>query len=197
MPKIVNVEEMKHLIMTEAVHVFIRRGYHKTTFAEIARRCSIGRTTIYQYFRNKDEIFMYAVKNINQVFEAEYRSILEDPALGVLEKIKRIYSRFLLRCCKNNNEISLLLELALILKRDNHELLEQVKKSLELQDVFYNLLEEGVRFKQIKPLHNMKSMAFTLETFMESLMLYLPFTEPGEMDGHLQNLHLIIDGLDA
>lgn len=71
MPKIVDVEEMKHQIMTEAVHVFIRRGYHSTTFAEIARRCGIGRTTIYQYFKNKEEIFIYAVKHINQVFEAE------------------------------------------------------------------------------------------------------------------------------
>lgn len=197
MPKIVDVAEMKHQIMIEALHVFIRRGYHKTTFTEIARRCSIGRTTIYQYFKNKDEIFMYAVEHINQVFEEEYRSIVDDSGLDVLEKIKRIFSKFLLRCSKKNNEISLLLELALILKRDNHELLEQVNKSLELQELFCSLLEEGVKPKQIKPLHNMESMAFTLETFMDSLMLYLPFTEPGEMAGHLQNLHLIIDGLKA
>lgn len=117
MPKIVDVAEMKHQIMIEALHVFIRRGYHKTTFTEIARRCSIGRTTIYQYFKNKDEIFMYAVEHINQVFEEEYRSIVDDSGLDVLEKIKRIFSKFLLRCSKKNNEISLLLELALILKK--------------------------------------------------------------------------------
>ncbi len=197
MPKVVNVEEMKQQILAEAIPVFIQRGYHKATFAEIARRCSIGRTTIYQYFRNKDEIFMYAVKQINQLFEDEYRSILEDPGLDVLGKIKEIFSRFLLRSSKKSSEISLLLELALILKRENHQLLKKVKKSLELQDVFYNLLEKGIRSKQIKPLHNTKSMAFTLETLMESLMLSLPFAEPGEMSGHLQNLHLIIEGLRA
>ena len=197
MPKIVDVEEMKHQIMTEAVHVFIRRGYHSTTFAEIARRCGIGRTTIYQYFKNKEEIFIYAVKHINQVFEAEYKSILEDNRLDVLEKIKRIFSKFMMRCCKKNNEITLLIELGLILKRDNHELLEQVKKSVELQDVFYKLLEEGARTNQIKPLHNMESMAFTLEAFMDSLMLYLPFMEPGEINSHLSNFHLLIDGLKA
>lgn len=197
MPKIVNVEEKKHQSMIEAVHVFTWKGYHRATLTEIAKRCGIGRTTIYQYFKNKEEIFIYAVEHINQVLEAEYKSIIEDNRLDVLEKIKRIFSKFMLRCYKKNNEIILLIELGLILKRDNHELLEQTKRSLELQDVFCELLEEGARVNQIKPLHNMESMANTLETFMESLILYLPFMEPDEMNSHLSNFNLLIDGLKA
>ena len=147
-------------------------------------------------FQNKEEIFIYAVEHINQVL-SEYKSIIEDNRLDVLEKIKRIFSKFMLRCYKKNNEIILLIELGLILKRDNHELLEQTKRSLELQDVFCELLEEGARVNQIKPLHNMESMANTLETFMESLILYLPFMEPDEMNSHLSTFNLLIDGLKA
>lgn len=197
MPKIVDVEEMKHLIMTEAVHVFTRRGYYNTTLAEIANRCGIGRTTIYQYFKNKEEIFIYAVEHVNQVFETEYKSILENSELGFLEKIKQILSQFILCCCRKNNEITMLIELWLIIKRENHELMVQVKKTFGLQKVFYQLLEEGARVNEIKPLHNMESLAFTLDALMESLMLYLPFTEPDEMVRHLNNLNLIIDGLKA
>ena len=71
MPKIVDVEEMKHQIMTEAVHVFIRE-VHSTTFAEIARRVVSANHDI-SILQKQREIFIYAVKHINQVFEAEYR----------------------------------------------------------------------------------------------------------------------------
>ena len=197
MPKIVDVEKMKQRIMAEAVHVFVKRGYHRATFAEIAERCAIGRTTIYQYFKSKEEIFVYAVEHINEIFEAEYKSILDDRRLDVVEKIKGIFTKFMLRCHDRDSEIALLVELWLILKRDNYELPRGIKRSLDVRDIFHNLLEEGVQNNQIRPLQNMGGMAFTLETLMESLMIYQPFMEPGELKGHLQNLHLLIDGLKA
>lgn len=197
MPKIVDVEKMKQQIMTEAVHVFVKRGYHGATFAEIAKRCAIGRTTIYQYFRNKEEIFIYAVEQINQIFEAEYKGILEDSQLNVLEKIGEIFTKFMLRCHEKNVEIALLVELWLILKRDNDELPPGVKRSLDLRETFHKLLEEGVRSNQVRPLQNMEAMAFTLETLMESLMIYQPFMKPGELKGHLNSFNLLIDGLKA
>ena len=63
MPKIVDHEERKRDIMEMALSIFIEEGYSNTKLANIADKCNIARTTLYQYFGNKDEIFKYAIKS--------------------------------------------------------------------------------------------------------------------------------------
>ena len=67
MPKVVDYEQKKQEIAHKALYVFAYEGYHRTTMAQIAAMCHIGRSTIYEYFRNKDEIFTYT---LNQCFDA-------------------------------------------------------------------------------------------------------------------------------
>ena len=57
MPKIVNVEEKKQEIYKSATQVFFEKGYSSTTLGDIAKASGVGRSTIYQYFKNKEEIF--------------------------------------------------------------------------------------------------------------------------------------------
>jgi hypothetical protein len=58
-----DLDRKKAEIAYEALYTFAFEGYHKTTLGAIARMCRIGRTTIYEYFRNKDEIFSCALKH--------------------------------------------------------------------------------------------------------------------------------------
>jgi hypothetical protein len=48
-----DLDRKKAEIAYEALYAFAFEGYHKTTLGAIARMCRIGRTTIYEYFRNK------------------------------------------------------------------------------------------------------------------------------------------------
>ena len=61
MPKIVDYEEKKQEIIEKAKEVFAKRGYYNTNLSDISKSCGMGRTTIYQYFKNKDEIFYHTV----------------------------------------------------------------------------------------------------------------------------------------
>ena len=57
-PKIVDKEEKKRGIIMAAMQVFSEKGVVKTKMADIAKAANIGKGTIYEYFKNKDDIFI-------------------------------------------------------------------------------------------------------------------------------------------
>lgn len=62
-------EKRKHEILTKALELFIEEGYEDVTFQKIADRCGITRTTLYIYFKNKREIFLWSIKQFTQALE--------------------------------------------------------------------------------------------------------------------------------
>jgi len=88
-------DEVREQLIQAARQVFVRFGYKKTALDDIARESRKGKSTIYYYFKSKDEIFKAVIDA-----EAEIRaktidgqiSMLEDPQL----KLKTyIYVRML------------------------------------------------------------------------------------------------------
>jgi len=88
-------DEVREQLVQAARQVFVRYGYKKTALDDIAREARKGKSTIYYYFKSKDEIFKAVIDA-----EAEIRAktiddhilILEDPQL----KLKTyIYVRML------------------------------------------------------------------------------------------------------
>ena len=88
-------DEVREQLVQAARQVFVRFGYKKTALDDIAREARKGKSTIYYYFKSKDDIFKAVIDA-----EAEIRaktidgqiSMLEDPQL----KLKTyIYVRML------------------------------------------------------------------------------------------------------
>lgn len=49
-------EKKKNEIIQTAVKLFVQKGFEKVSLMEIAQEIGMGRTTIYEYFKNKNEI---------------------------------------------------------------------------------------------------------------------------------------------
>ena len=62
MPKKLDHELRKEENLQTALKVFAREGYRDSNLSLIATECGISRPTIYQYFKDKEEIYYYAVK---------------------------------------------------------------------------------------------------------------------------------------
>lgn len=58
----VNKEEVRRNIISVSRQVFSRYGFRKTTMEEIARELKMGKSSIYYYFRSKEEIFEAVVR---------------------------------------------------------------------------------------------------------------------------------------
>lgn len=77
-------EGKKKLIATAAVKVFAERGIARAKMIEVAREAGVGKGTIYEYFRSKDELFEYAVKQFFDSMTEDLTlalSTIDDPSL--------------------------------------------------------------------------------------------------------------------
>ena len=57
-PLIIDKDEKKRSILKAAMSVFSRSGYHESKIADIAREAGIGKGTVYEYFKDKETLFM-------------------------------------------------------------------------------------------------------------------------------------------
>lgn len=56
-PKIIDKEEKKLKIIKAAINVFAKKGFGSTRMDDIAKKANIGKGTIYEYFRKKEDLF--------------------------------------------------------------------------------------------------------------------------------------------
>jgi len=60
MPRVVDRDEKRRRILHAAMAAFARKGIMKTKAIDIAQEAGVGKGTIYEYFRSKEEIFVAA-----------------------------------------------------------------------------------------------------------------------------------------
>lgn len=56
MPKIVDREEMQTGILDAAQRVYLDKGYHSATIADVAEAAGVAKGTIYLYYKNKESL---------------------------------------------------------------------------------------------------------------------------------------------
>jgi len=77
MPRVVNKEAKKMQILQVAMKVFARKGVVKTKMIDIATEAAVGKGTIYEYFRSKDEIFISAFTYFFETMLAEVNQVID------------------------------------------------------------------------------------------------------------------------
>lgn len=89
MPKIVDRESKKRKILTAALKVFSRNGYYNTKISEIAREAKMGKGTLYEYFRSKEEIFAQSFLFLFAGLEEKLMQLMKSP-LTPREKLEKV-----------------------------------------------------------------------------------------------------------
>ncbi|SHH86099.1 transcriptional regulator, TetR family [Caloranaerobacter azorensis DSM 13643] len=196
MPKIVDYEKKKKEIVEKAINVFIKKGYYNTNLSEIASQCGMGRTTLYQYFNNKEEIFHYAIKNVVDAIKSDIKKTLEKKDSSFIDKLKEIIEKLVLYH-SNTKNMYLLVDFWLILERENSEILERVREhALELRETFKNILNEAIESREIKNIDK-DTMSKVLYGLVESLLFHISVEKDYNPRRHLKSINVLIDGLKA
>ena len=64
-------EEKKKLIMQAALELFANDGYHSSSISKIAKKASISKGLMYNYFESKEDLLkQIAFEGINEAFES-------------------------------------------------------------------------------------------------------------------------------
>lgn len=144
--------DTRRKIMSSAVNLFARNGYHSTTMEMIAEEAGLGKGTLYWHFASKEDLY----RGIIQAGLQEYSSFVENlqgKELTYEEKIRAIIKfkiRFYLRHKPLASVIMANLdELGADFKKRMWQ--EQRKNNQTLANIFLQGKEEGV-FKIEDPL---------------------------------------------
>ncbi len=129
-------------ILAAARQRFEAFGYRRTPIAELARDAGIAVGTVYRYFKNKEEIFLEVVRDMNNAWLAQAQEVLKEPGTPH-ERLARLGSASM----KFNQESKLLTS---ILNRDTEiahaPLLDQIARDLTEQNVtiMAQVIREGI-----------------------------------------------------
>ena len=152
MPKKIDHEERKVKILRTALAVFAREGYRDTNLSLIAEECGLSRPTIYQYFKDKDEIFYYAVKLVTGRMFQTYALVAWDESYGdCIQRIEYICNNIIDEAVETEAALQSLMDVMLQSKRDHVDFSRVImKRTIKLTILFKRLLNAGVKGGQIR-----------------------------------------------
>jgi AcrR family transcriptional regulator len=129
MPKIVNHEDRRRLIIEKALAVFARQGFHSANCDEIAQACGLSRTGLYQYFPNKEAVFSETVEHVVDAIAVRIFSILQNGTCSTSQKLQKILMIFI-GTIGRKEDSAILLEFFICLKRRNLQITEYLEDSI-------------------------------------------------------------------
>ena len=90
---IVDKEQKKRDIALGAKRLILENGVHNLTIAQLAKAAGIGKGTIYEYFKNKDEIVFELVEIMMQEHNLSKEESL-NTLTSTRERVKRFFDFF-------------------------------------------------------------------------------------------------------
>ena len=158
-------EKRKHEILTKALELFIEEGYEDVTFQKIADRCGITRTTLYIYFKNKREIFLWSIKQFTQALEQEILTILKNPQYTSIECLECIFDMIITRAEENYQFFKVLLTYLIQLQKSGSNVNERVaRRTIRIQHILSTIVIRGQKNGEIKklPVKNIDDQLYML-----------------------------------
>jgi len=181
-----NRDEMRDIIVKSATQVFTRFGFKKTSMDDIARSIRMGKSSIYYYFKSKEEIFQAVVDSEADLLRIKVNKILEgsDDSMSKL----RAYVKLRMDLIK---QLSNYME---ILKNDdlmNLALTEKIRKKYDDEEVtiIRRILEEG-NDKGVFKVKDLNLSSLAIVTAMKGLEVPLVTSSMG-----VESLNMIIDDM--
>lgn len=176
MPKKVDHEDRKNTILYTALQVFAEEGYRDSNLSLIAERCGLSRPTLYQYFKNKEEIYYYAVKLVTGKLFTKYAAIAFDGTIdNPIDRIVVICEDIINVAKQNEAELQSLMDVMLQMRRDNLDFSKVImKRTAKLSLLLKRLLRRSVKEGYAKPC-DIEKTAGHLFTLLEAFCFQIAF----------------------
>ena len=184
-------------ILDSAERLFAEKSYHDTSIHDIAEAADFSRTSVYQYFPNKEEIYLcvlarYTNLLVERVTEATARAVtVSDKIKAFLEEIRVInkdYPNFFQLYFIQRHQVE---------PRLSPELRAQLNaKRKELENVFRDFYREGIEKGEVRELRvkDASNLFFAQITGMMLLHQYYDEEFDVTLDDHLdQSLRLYLE----
>ena len=137
-------------IFDASVHLFLDKGFNETSMNEIAQAAGMGKSTLYDYFKSKDEILVsYYADEITKITERGYEITRLD--IPVSEKLKMIMETHLAYLLDNKHFHLRLSSETQRLSSDSQQFIHSQRKTY--RELLQGLIEDGIRAGEFRPIN--------------------------------------------
>ena len=194
---VVEHDKRKHEILEKSLEVFIEEGYEDVTFQKIADRCGITRTTLYIYFKNKREIFLWSIKQLTSGIEQQLNEIALDTTKSSEESLRLMLKTVVDACQENKSLFSVLLTYLLALHKSGGEPGVRVRRRIvRLQHMLSTIIIRGIKAGELKKV-NVKNANELFYGLIQSAIFRLSVLDEKTIDDIHDTLNLAVNGLLA
>ncbi len=195
MAAIIEHEKRKHEILQKSLDVFMDEGYDDVTFQKIADRCGITRTTLYIYFKNKREIFLWSIKELTQNLEQKLLAITSDKSLEAPLALKKITYTIIDSCIENKKLFNVLLAYLMQLQKSGGDSGEKVRRRvIRLRHLLTSKIVQGEKKGQLK-ISSVKDANELLYSLIESAIFRLSILNQDKLDEVYGAIDIAIAGM--
>jgi len=177
-------EDKRSAIKETSAAIFARRGFHSASILDLAKACSMSKSSLYHYFESKDQVLFELLHDHAQRLIDVAESIAGNEALSARKKLLEFACQLLEINVKERDKHTLILnELESLPAPRRREIAKMLRKPIE---VWFDVLSE------INP-----SLEKNPELMFPSVMIYIGmlnwthtwFSERGQVSTkHLANI---------
>lgn len=141
-------------ILDAAASLFAEKGYDRTKLEDIAETAEFGKGTIYNYFENKENIYVEIIDRITDDYLVELKKI--DSTTKTLKEFISLLIDYIIEFVNNDKAAFLML----LRMRTEMNAIEKVRKSkviknykVEASKIFELKINQAVKNKEIKKIN--------------------------------------------
>jgi AcrR family transcriptional regulator len=165
-------------IFDASVHLFLEKGFSQTSLREIAEAAGIGKSTLYDYFRSKDEILVsYFESEIQKITDRAQEIARQE--LSISEKLRQIMQMHLEYLIANKNFYLKLMVASQTLSLGSQEKIQAKRHGY--QDMLRALIEEGIGTGELRPVNSLLAARSVFNLLATAVFTSRPTGTPDEM----------------
>ena len=183
-------DQREREILQAAATVFAERGFRGTRVADIARQAGIGKGTVYEYFRSKEELFLRLFHWYTEQAFRSMRDTAQATGLSPLTSLRRSCDSLLASCGEMQELYPLTMEFwsASTASEFREQLSREFRQLYEsFRGVLANLLREGMACGEVGAHVQPEAIASVLVGALDGIFLqawFDPAFDPIAAGGH-------------
>ncbi len=194
---VVDHEKRKKAILKKALDVFVDEGYEDATFQKIANKCGITRTTLYIYFKNKREIFLWSIKQLTEGLESAIQGVIVDTQKNYSEKLTGLMECIFNECLENRELFGVVLAYLIQVKKSGKDPNAKVRRRIvRLRHLLSTILIAGKKAGEFKNI-NVKAANELFYSLIESAVFKLAILDQKEISEMNYSIQLAVSGIVA
>ena len=168
----------RHQIFDASVNLFLSKGFRETSLREIAEAANMGKSSLYDYFKTKDEIILWAVEDelFDLTVAAQQIASQPLPAIERLRQVMRKHLEFLVESKE------FYLKLSFEVQRLTIESQKRIQAARHTyQDLIRRLIEEGIQEGSFRPVDALLTARTLIIALSPTVFTSRPSGTPQEM----------------